>query len=47
MLSIALSGLQEAAFLYVDDIIVFDSNFRDHNENLIRVFERLVKYNLI
>lgn len=46
ILSIALSGLQEAAFLYVDDIIVFGSNLREHNRNLIKVLERLRKYNL-
>lgn len=46
MLSLALSGLQDTAFLYVDDIIVFGTNLVDHNNNLTKVFERLRKYNL-
>lgn len=46
MLTIALSGLDSKAFLYVDDIIVFGCSLKHHNENLVRVFERLSKYNL-
>lgn len=46
MLTIALSGLDSKAFLYVDDIIVFGCSLRHHNENLRRVFERCLKYNL-
>lgn len=45
MLSLALSGLDSQAFLYVDDIIVFGCSL-DHNDNLIKVFDRLSKYNL-
>ena len=46
MLTIALSGLDASAFLYVDDIIVFGCSLKHHNENLRNVFERLSKYNL-
>ena len=46
MLTIALSGLDSNAFLYVDDIIVFGCSLKHHNENLIKVFERLSKYKL-
>lgn len=46
MLTIALSGLDAEAFLYVDDIIVFGCSLKHHNENLIKVFERLKSCNL-
>lgn len=46
MLTIALSGLDAAAFLYVDDIIVFGCSLNHHNDNLINVFQRLRKFNL-
>lgn len=46
MLSIALSGLDSNAFIYVDDIIVYGCTLKHHNENLERVFRRLQKYNL-
>lgn len=46
MMSIALSGLQASAFLYVDDVIVFGKNLKNHNENLIKVLGRLRRYNL-
>lgn len=46
MLTIALSGLDSNAFLYVDDIIVFGCSLKHHNSNSIAVFERLRKYNL-
>ena len=46
MLTIALSGLESEAFLYVDDIIVFGCSLKHHNNNLVNVFNRLSKYNL-
>lgn len=47
MLSIALSGLSpDCSFLYVDDIIVFGCSVNHHNHNLIKIFERLRKFNL-
>lgn len=46
MLTIALSGLDSEAFLYVDDIIIFGCSLKHHNRNLINVFDRLSKYNL-
>lgn len=46
MLTVALSGLQWQAFMYVDDIIVFGRNVKHHNSNLRQLFERLRKFNL-
>lgn len=46
MLTIALSGLDAEAFLYVDDIIVFGCSLKHHNDNLVKVFNRLRNYNL-
>ncbi|HBS53814.1 MAG TPA: hypothetical protein DD806_07425 [Flavobacterium sp.] len=47
MMSIAMAGLTpEAAFLYIDDLVVFGCSIEQHNKNLIRVLERLRKYNL-
>lgn len=46
MLSITLAGLDANAFLYVDDIIIFGCSMKHHNDNLIKVFERLRQYNL-
>lgn len=46
MLSIALAGLDTEAFLYVDDIIIFGCSINHHNSNLIKIFQRLRKYNL-
>ena len=34
MLTIALSGVDSKAFLYVDDIIIFGSSLKHHNDNL-------------
>lgn len=39
MLSLALSGLQDSAFLSVDDVRVFGSNLKDHNEKLVKILE--------
>lgn len=46
MLSIALAGLDELAFLYVDDIIVFGCGLTHHNSNLKKVLQRLRSHNL-
>ena len=46
MLSIALSGLNTEAFLYVDDIIIFGCSLKHHNTNLIKTFDRLRRFNL-
>ena len=46
MLTIALSGLDARAFIYVDDIIIFGCSLKHHNDNLIKVFQRLSEYNL-
>jgi len=46
MLTIALTGLDASAFLYVDDIIVYGCSLNHHNSNLEKVFQRLQQYNL-
>lgn len=46
MLTIALSGLESEAFLYVDYIIVFGCSLKHHNANLVEVFDKLQRYNL-
>lgn len=47
MMSIAMSGLTSSrCFVYLDDIIVFGKNLREHNRNLMEVFERLREVNL-
>jgi len=46
MLTIALTGLDASAFLYVDDIIVYGCSLKHHNSNLEKVFKRLQQYNL-
>lgn len=41
-LAVAMSGLNyESCFQYLDDIVVFGNNMRTHNQNLIKVLERL------
>lgn len=46
MLTIALTGLDSNAFIYVDDIIVFGCSLKHHNDNLRKVFQRLRSHNL-
>ena len=46
MLTIALSGLEHKAFLYVDDIIVFGCSLKNHTINLVKVLDKLQRYNL-
>lgn len=47
VMTIAMSGLNcESCFIYLDDLIIFGKNLREHNQNLIKVFERLRKVNL-
>jgi hypothetical protein len=47
MMTISMAGLTpEVAFLYVDDLVVFGCSPEHHNKNLIKVFERLERYNL-
>lgn len=41
MLTIALTDLSASAFLYVDDIIVFGCSLNHHNNNLVKIFQRL------
>lgn len=46
MMSIALTGLEQSAFLYLLDIIVFGCSPQHHNDNLRKVFAKLRHYNL-
>jgi len=47
MMAIAMAGLSsEAAFLYIDDIVVVGCSLQHHNSNLIKIFQRLKQYNL-
>lgn len=41
-----LSGLDEFCNVYMDDILVFFRNLREHKKHLEILFERLRKYNL-
>lgn len=42
----ALSGLEDSAFCYIDDIVIFGCSLNHHNNNLRRVFQRLRICNL-
>lgn len=45
-LTIAMAGLNyESCFLYLDDMVVFGKTIEHHNQNLIKIFERLRKTN--
>lgn len=47
VMTVAMSGLNyESCFVYLDDLVVFGNNLTNHNENLIKVLERLRKVNL-
>ncbi|KAK9730845.1 Integrase zinc binding domain [Popillia japonica] len=42
VMTIAMSGLNfESCFVYLDDLIVFGNNLQNHNQNLVKVFNRL------
>lgn len=42
-----LSGLQNHRwFVYLDDIVVFTDNLKNHNKRFIEIFQRLSDYNL-
>jgi Reverse transcriptase (RNA-dependent DNA polymerase) len=47
MMAIAMSGLaSDAAFMYIDDIVVVGCSLENHLENLRKVFQRLREVNL-
>jgi hypothetical protein len=47
MVNNILLGLQgEICFIYVDDLILYANDLKDHNEKLQIIFERLAKYHL-
>ena len=47
VMTIAMSGLNyESCFVYLDDLIVFGKNLQNHNQNLIKVLNRLRDTNL-
>lgn len=46
-MTMAMSGLNyENMFIYLDDLIVFGNSLQQHNQNLVKVLERLRKVNL-
>lgn len=46
-MTIAMSGLNGTkCLIYLDDIIVYGKTLREHNQNLMRIFERLREVNL-
>lgn len=46
-MTLAMSGLNyERCFIYLDDLIVFGNNLLQHNQNLVKVLQRLRKVNL-
>lgn len=47
LMTVAMAGLNyEKCFVYLDDLIVFGRNLKEHNTNLMDVFNRLRKVNL-
>lgn len=43
-MTVAMSGLNYSrCFLYLDDLIVFGNNLQNHNQNLIKILEKLRK----
>lgn len=47
LMTVAMSGLNyKICFIYLDDIICFGKNLKEHNQNLIKIFERLRHINL-
>ncbi|KAK9752246.1 Reverse transcriptase (RNA-dependent DNA polymerase) [Popillia japonica] len=47
VMTIAMSGLNfESCFVYLDDLIVFGNSLQNHNQNLIKVLDRLRQVNL-
>lgn len=47
LMNSVLSGLQGTrCFVYMDDIVIYGSNLKDHNNKLIKVFDRLKASNL-
>jgi hypothetical protein len=41
-----LMGLEEMCTAYLDDIVVHGASLRDHQEKLVRIFDRLRVHNL-
>lgn len=47
LMNIVLSGLEgEICLAYIDDLIIYGNSFRQHNERLEQVLQRLQKYKL-
>jgi hypothetical protein len=47
LMNTVLSGLQGIkCFVYLDDIVVYGSSLRDHNNKLTEIFQRLRQHNL-
>lgn len=47
VMTIAMSGLNlESCFIYLDDLIVFGNSLQNHNQNLVKILDRLRHVNL-
>jgi len=47
LMNSVLTGLQGLkCFVYLDDIVIYDSNLKEHNERLIEILQRLRNSNL-
>ena len=46
MNTVLCNELGERSFVYLDDVLVFGRTLKEHNEQLLRVFELLRKYHL-
>ena len=47
IITLAMSGLNyKSCFVYLDDLIVFGHSLEHHNQNLIKVLQRLRDVNL-
>jgi len=46
LMDFILRPLNQFAAVYIDDIIVFSRNAKDHEDHLYQVFSRLQKYGL-
>jgi len=47
LMNSVLTGIQSLrCFVYLDDIIIYELNLKEHNKRLVEVFSRLREYNL-
>lgn len=47
LMNVVMSGLQNiSCLIYLDDIVVYGHDLKEHNDRLLQVFDRLVQHNL-